>query len=229
MKIGLTPKIKLFLVTTSIIAFVITGSADAKYTHTHINKRVVEEPQKEAILVLTDRLQKFVGVLQSLAHVSGFESLAFEWRAGELHHQINNLENMVGRLDTPNLELANMLMYAKHMMHVMTTAAKTMRFYGQSDAEEHLLRSVVQLNVRLMALHDSNGNPVVERHDIREEISISSHYLKFWRHVFNNQVNVSPCLQIMFEIHCNEAENTLRMIANALNVSERNKNEWQHE
>ncbi|KAF8000274.1 hypothetical protein HF325_005203 [Metschnikowia pulcherrima] len=150
---------------------------------------------------LEDEVEWFVVQLKLYVHEEGIDAADFESRIGEFDAQFAEIAgnaDISRPKDLVSFDLPNAIRYLK--------------FFDAQNTAQRIVRSLVQLNVWLLALHDSHGNPDPQKDDYVTQIAICSRAAFLWADSFYQVPRVPYSVSLMFEEQYHRAKYTLRVM-----------------
>ncbi|GEQ69537.1 hypothetical protein JCM33374_g3209 [Metschnikowia sp. JCM 33374] len=191
-----------------------------KKVDNHTQEDFHMEVSQTAILEITEMLDLVIARMQSFIHDQYFDSKAFETHATQLKLRLldlgSNAENMGYFTD-----ISGRLGFAKHTYSAMVEAARSLRQYiFGGSIEHHLLSSIIQLNVSLLALHDSQGVPDPTVGGFRSKVEYFTYITNHWAEIFKHVGNTDPVLQQRFQNKYTAVKNTLQFMSTYIGSSE---------
>ncbi|KAF7999769.1 hypothetical protein HF325_005618 [Metschnikowia pulcherrima] len=189
--------------------------------------------QKQAQKFATDYLQDIPGCpeapqelldwlirrLQLFLRESYFDSKGFESLAATLENQLHEIGRWI--LQLPFCQrLAKELEFAEDMFRVMANAVEELGHFKGPGMDEYLVRCVIQLNVRLLAFHDSQGEVDLRVLWRPGEVRLYETFLRTWSKYYKNLPRVPVDTSLMFESQFTQAQNTLRALSKQIEIEE---------
>ncbi|KAM9940220.1 hypothetical protein OXX80_000330 [Metschnikowia pulcherrima] len=170
-----------------------------------------EPTQKSGTLTqdLEDEVEWFVVQLKLYVHEEGIDAADFESRIGEFDAQFAEI---AGNADISKPRRLGQLRFARHLFQTMKNAIRYLKFFDAENTAQRIVRSLVQLNVWLLALHDSHGNPDPQKDDYVTQIAICSRAAFSWADLFYQVPRVPYSVSLMFEEQYHRAKYTLRVM-----------------
>ncbi|KAJ8142414.1 hypothetical protein OY671_004445 [Metschnikowia pulcherrima] len=163
--------------------------------------------------VIQERLNKAIKHSRSFIFKGTFDFIGFESEMDDIKKSLNLLDKQVNAL-ADKAELCMSLNFAKHIFKTMSNSIQSLKHYNESRAPGHRwVYRMIELNVILLAMHDSFGNLdlSIKRYENR--------IFHFWRNVhvwgqsFRKVREVSPDMRLAYEEQSFEAEKTLATLA----------------
>ena len=163
--------------------------------------------------VIQEKLSNAIKHSRSFIFKGTFDFIGFEAEMDDIKKSLNLLDKQVNAL-ADNAELCMLLNFAKHIFKTMSNSIQSLKHYNESRAPGHRwVYRIIELNVTLLAIHDSFGNLdlSIKRYENR--------IFHFWRNVhvwgqsFRKVRGVSPDMRLVYEEQSFEAEKTLATLA----------------
>ncbi|KAM9913731.1 hypothetical protein OXX69_001307 [Metschnikowia pulcherrima] len=158
---------------------------------------------------LEDEVEWFVVQLKLYVHEEGIDAADFESRIGEFDAQFAEI---AGNANTSKPGRLGQLRFARHLFQTMKNAIRYLKFFDAQNTAQRIVRSLVQLNVWLLALHDSHGNPDPQKDDYVTQIAFCSRAAFSWADLFYQVPHVQYSVSLMFEEQYHRAKYTLRVM-----------------
>ncbi|GEQ71680.1 hypothetical protein JCM33374_g5366 [Metschnikowia sp. JCM 33374] len=158
-------------------------------------------------------------ILQSLGsfvHDFGFDERKFKMLAKFLKNEIAESGVWVEDIISFNPKLLAQLRFAQHMYSMIENATEFLQFYTNSTMDRRLVRNIIQLNVRLLGLHDFSGIPDPSIEGYADTLSIFASLLEYWGEMFNRLKKVPLSVRLMFETQFIDANNVIQLLESRL-------------
>ncbi|KAM9907422.1 hypothetical protein OXX79_000968 [Metschnikowia pulcherrima] len=182
--------------------------------------------QKQAQIFATDYLQNIPGCpeapqgsldwlihrLKLFSHEAYFDSKGFESSAATLENRLYEVGRWISQLPFCQ-KLATELGFAENMFQIMTNAVEELKLLNGPSMDEYLVRCVIQLNVRLLAFHNSQGEADLSILWRPEEIRLYETFLETWSRYYKSLPRVPVDTGLIFESQFTQAQNTLRALS----------------
>ncbi|KAM9904765.1 hypothetical protein OXX79_002548 [Metschnikowia pulcherrima] len=172
------------------------------------------DKQGEAITKAEDRLAITFRYMTSFVKSRTFDSEAFAKVVPIIDRDIQDIAECVQKKAPDDVLLSSQLEFVKSTSQDYMQAVGFLGYYTSSKTSQHLARSVVKLNVHLITLQDSFGNPrkgIVDYDDlVTENIAV----LEFWDHLFQKLTNLPPGMGVFFESQYTRARQKLARLEN---------------
>ncbi|KAM9898279.1 hypothetical protein OXX79_006399 [Metschnikowia pulcherrima] len=189
--------------------------------------------QKQAQKFATDYLQDIPGCpeapqesldwlirrLQLFSRESYFDSKGFESSAATLENRLYEIGRWISQLPFCQ-KLATELEFAGNMFQIMTNAVEELMYFSGPSMDEYLVRCVIQLNVRLLAFHNSQGEVDLSVLWRPEEIRLYETFLDTWSTHYRTLPRVPVDTGLIFESQFTQAQNTLRALSKQIEKEE---------
>ncbi|KAM9933591.1 hypothetical protein OXX80_006793 [Metschnikowia pulcherrima] len=190
--------------------------------------------QKQAQIFATDYLQNIPGCpeapqgsldwlihrLKLFSRESYFDSKGFESSAATLENRLYEIGRWISQLPFCQ-KLATEWKFAEYMFQVMTNAVEELKLLNGPSMDEYLVRCVIQLNVRLLAFHNSQGEADLLVLWRPEEVRLYETFLETWSRSYKSLPRVPVDTGLIFESQFTQAQNTLRALSKQI-VKEEN-------
>ncbi|KAM9900405.1 hypothetical protein OXX69_009096 [Metschnikowia pulcherrima] len=183
-----------------------TFSSDGTRSKPHRLTRSVYIPEEEELTPqaagVGENLELFIEGLKYFVRDVSFDYENFEAISKDLRLRLSNVEAEVASL-TFTYSITNQLVYAKQVYDVMSRSATVASFYSHATHEQILLRKLIQLNVGLIYLQDSHGDPDIYMEGYAETVQrlkwVVDHFDRLYEEVTNVSFGVREILQTQLE------------------------------
>ncbi|KAM9927210.1 hypothetical protein OXX59_002696 [Metschnikowia pulcherrima] len=183
-----------------------TFSSDGTRSKPHRLTRSVYIPEEEELTPqaagVGENLELFIEGLKYFVRDVSFDYENFEAISKDLRLRLSNVEAEVASLSF-TYSITNQLVYAKQVYDVMSRSATVASFYSHATHEQILLRKLIQLNVGLIYLQDSHGDPDIYMEGYAETVQrlkwVVDHFDRLYEEVTNVSFGVREILQTQLE------------------------------
>ncbi|GEQ72393.1 hypothetical protein JCM33374_g6080 [Metschnikowia sp. JCM 33374] len=149
--------------------------------------------------------------------------MGFELIATKLKSDLSYIERLSERAALPEDFLVR-LDVAKNMYRSMMEACGGLQYYTNwVGVEKESVVGLMQLNIRLFILTDSNGNAVSQIRDYTCKVYGFAEVLRFWNKQWLTLTEVSPFSQFMFQSQNRLAEESIEKLFSSISESPQSK------
>ncbi|KAM9940364.1 hypothetical protein OXX80_000193 [Metschnikowia pulcherrima] len=173
--------------------------------------------------LIKDRLEWFILRLKSFVHGNRFDLEGFEWSKGQLHKHFEDIVKGCEPLTPRGKRILQQKEYASRLFHFVENSAVLLEFYALgSDRAQRIVHRMIRLNLKLMNLFDSRGNPDPSVDDFAINVYHSYDQLTEWKSVFHSIEKVPDSVKLAFKVQLVQAKKTLRALAKHVSGFDRN-------
>ncbi|GEQ69570.1 hypothetical protein JCM33374_g3242 [Metschnikowia sp. JCM 33374] len=124
---------------------------------------------ENATQLVDDALEMIIEWLMTFISWEKFDTLEFSSAVDDIQVEIDLIESILSTYTEMKIKLFSKLQYTQDIFRMMVDADVLMEFYDTDERlEQILIYKTVQLNVQLLLLHDSVGQPNVSFPSTRE-------------------------------------------------------------
>ncbi|QBM86401.1 hypothetical protein METSCH_A10400 [Metschnikowia aff. pulcherrima] len=158
-------------------------------------------------------LRRFLRCLRGFIHDTTFEYMKFSSRISDLSEELAGIEAIINEYGYSRKTLLQQLKFTKHMLRVMIDSTELMQFYEpENGLAQGLVFKVIQLNVRLLTMCDSRGNPNPYKKGYENDVYRFVNLLASWRDLFRARTQEPASTKLAFEQYSGQAWRTLRVM-----------------
>ncbi|KAM9937592.1 hypothetical protein OXX80_002896 [Metschnikowia pulcherrima] len=167
------------------------------------------------------RIEFFIDHLKSFITETNFDSASFALNSIEYDRQLKSIQ-ISSRNIVPCLnELNTKINFAERMLKLMTEVTQTVSLTSHSSGQYLLLEKVLDLQVRLLSLRDSQGSPDPKIINFAETVLAYRRQLSSLERDLARILSQSPLKPKVklpgLQAHFNEASRTLRILESYVN------------
>ncbi|KAM9912773.1 hypothetical protein OXX69_002226 [Metschnikowia pulcherrima] len=167
------------------------------------------------------RIEFFIDHLKSFITETNFDSASFALNSIEYDRQLKSIQ-ISSRNIVPCLnELNAKINFAERMLKLMTEVTQTVSLTSHSSGQYLLLEKVLDLQVRLLSLRDSQGSPDPKIINFAETVLTYRRQLSSLERDLARILSQSPLKPKVklpgLQAHFNEASKTLRILESYVN------------
>ncbi|KAM9891568.1 hypothetical protein OXX79_010636 [Metschnikowia pulcherrima] len=174
------------------------------------NKKRDFEAQQLEITQAKQYLEEFIGFLRSFVTKRSFDSVRFDQLAHMLRFKLFEIIDWVSILPF-HKTISDRLGHAKNLFYTMCHAAEVYKFYPHQERDHSLIRTVSFMNLRLMTLCDSRGEPEYQTPFYNKTVSYMSVNLDFLEQSAT-EVNTTFQLRQLFDEQLREARDRIKIL-----------------
>ncbi|GEQ70547.1 hypothetical protein JCM33374_g4225 [Metschnikowia sp. JCM 33374] len=172
-----------------------------------------EPPEFNQTKEVQDLLECWFGHLKSFIHESHFDTFSFIPAAEILSDGLGGIVSLAGEVLYRNAILSQQLAFIKTVYNTMVLASAGLQFYENVGiSENYLLSCMLDLNVRLLGLCNSQGMLDTSILGYPERILIIWNTLTYWKRSFGELHGVSDHIRKLFDDQTVNAEERLLKI-----------------
>ncbi|GEQ68611.1 hypothetical protein JCM33374_g2279 [Metschnikowia sp. JCM 33374] len=161
-----------------------------------------------------EALDRFFKHLKSFVHETVFDVYRFETMGDELSQEMRLISDSVERVASCNKEISDQLVFSTYVFQVMVESIELLKYYESIEtAGRHFLCAIIDLNVRLLALHDSHGWPDFKIEGLAVRVYSNTQYLHLLKEGFEASGPETFGKRMMFNSQFRQAESTLNFLA----------------
>ncbi|KAM9933451.1 hypothetical protein OXX80_006927 [Metschnikowia pulcherrima] len=158
-------------------------------------------------------LRRFLRFLRGFIHDSTFEYMKFSSQISDLSEELAGIEAIINEYGYSRKTLLQQLEFTKHMLRVMIDSTELMQFYEpENGLAQGLIFKVIQLNVKLLTMCDSRGNPNPYKKGYENDVYRFVNLLASWRDLFRARTQEPASTKLAFEQYSGQARRTLRVM-----------------
>ncbi|KAM9928301.1 hypothetical protein OXX80_010063 [Metschnikowia pulcherrima] len=155
-------------------------------------------------------LEEFIGFLRSFVTKRSFDSVRFDQLAHMLRFKLFEIIDWVNILPF-NKYISDQLGHAKNLFYTMCHAAEVYKFYPHQERDHSLIRTVSFMNLRLLTLCDSRGEPEYQTPFYNKTVAYMSVNLDFLEQSAT-EVNTTFQLRQLFDEQLREARDRIKIL-----------------
>lgn len=157
-------------------------------------------------------LEPFFQHLKQFVNDTSFDYLRFDAEQNSLSKELSNKASQI-RHSAPQIRILNQLSFCKHVLEAMKRSAKKLKHYGASDSHANIwLFKIIELNVRLLALHNSQGKLDAQIPGYLDTLLRFNKSIYFWRLIFKKLKDVPEQIWLSFENEAALAQKTTEFL-----------------
>ncbi|GEQ71469.1 hypothetical protein JCM33374_g5153 [Metschnikowia sp. JCM 33374] len=139
-----------------------------------VKDRFLDHQIQETNQVLDD----FVKRLKTYMYETTFHVRAFESKGAELGRRLEDISIIVTRFGPQTYAIISRLNFAKEMFEKMSTSIDPLKFYESITLPGHeLVWGIIDLNIRLLELRNSQGSPDSSIKDYQKKITSFTEFI----------------------------------------------------
>ncbi|KAM9898107.1 hypothetical protein OXX79_006481 [Metschnikowia pulcherrima] len=159
-----------------------------------------------------EKMECFIEELKYFVRDTSFDYESFEAKSIDLKLYLSKVEAEVADLPF-TYSISKQLVYAKDVYDVMLSSAQIASFYCHKTHEQTLLRKLVQLNMGLIYLQDSHGDPNTEMEGYAETVHRLTRVVKYMEELYEQVTNVSIEVRKNLQVQLEKAKNNLHVLS----------------
>ena len=165
----------------------------------HLAKRFFITPQT-ATKQIAHQIDWASDMMRSFVLGPEFDYASFDALLSFLGEHLSDIKPLLEHVTLDRKDLCAQFAFAQRMYHVMHDCAYFMRLYSTSAPEHVLLRHILQPNVQILGLYDSNGFPDLCTESFTRTVMRLTHNLHEWDVSFENldEMSLSTYLEYDF-------------------------------
>ncbi|KAM9931799.1 hypothetical protein OXX80_008558 [Metschnikowia pulcherrima] len=168
------------------------------------------EAQQLEITQAKQYLEEFIGFLRSFVTKRSFDSVRFDQLAHMLRFKLFEIIDWVSILPS-HKTISDQLEHAKNLFYTMCYSAEVYKFYPHQERDHSLIRTVSFMNLRLLTLCDSRGEPEYQTPLFKKIVAYMSVNLDFLEQSAT-EVNTTFKLQQLFDEQLREARDRIKIL-----------------
>ncbi|KAM9910908.1 hypothetical protein OXX69_004021 [Metschnikowia pulcherrima] len=170
-------------------------------------------------------LQKSFRLLKAFIHDSVFDYRGFELKGAGLELLLQETSMKVVKATACNPKLSDQYKNLSHMFHTMVESIEALRYYQTTDFPGHaLIYNVLDLNVRLLALRNLDGDPDTSTERYVDRVKVGFQFLNLWGAEFRGAGYVPFGRKMVFERQYGQASAQLHELARATTMHKPHEN-----
>ncbi|KAM9926538.1 hypothetical protein OXX59_003176 [Metschnikowia pulcherrima] len=178
----------------------------------HLAKRFFVTPQT-ATKQIAHQIDWASDMMRSFVSGPEFDYASFDASSSFLGEHLSDIKPLLEHVTSDRKNLCAQFAFAQRMYHVMQDCAYFMRLYSTSAPEHVLLRHILQLNVQILGLYDSNGFPDLCTESFTRTVMRLTHNLHEWDVAFENLDEMSLSTYLVYDNQFLEAQKSLFHLA----------------
>ncbi|KAF7999647.1 hypothetical protein HF325_006323 [Metschnikowia pulcherrima] len=151
--------------------------------------------------------------LATFVHEFDFDAAQFETQAQILRRKVAGLTSWVEVMFLKNRQIMARLEFLHRMFCTLNSAAAYLRYFTSERTEQQLLRSLIQLNVRLLSLYNFRGEPDLLIPRFAEYVTTFSRRLDIWADMNDKLQAVPVSVRIMVKAQFDDSRAILQHLA----------------
>ncbi|KAM9903698.1 hypothetical protein OXX79_003165 [Metschnikowia pulcherrima] len=167
------------------------------------------------------RIEFFIDHLKSFIGETNFDSTSFALNSREYDRQLKSIQTSSRNIVPCLNELNAKINFAERMLKLMTEVTQAVSLISHSSGQYLLLEKVLDLQVRLLSLHDSQGSPDPKKINFAETVLAYKKQLSSLERDLARILSQSPLKPKVklpgLQAHFNEASRTLRILESYVN------------
>ena len=154
-------------------------------------------------------LQQTFAHITSFATRGTFESENYESVAGSLHFDLQKATDYIRMAEPCGGTLTKLANFVWRTHDVFSQAVIFLQFYKSDNLIHYLVRSVINLNLYLLTLHEFDGSPCSKLEHLQSTVFRLVQVLKLWNEMYQDVTDISVTESILFKTQRMRAEKTL--------------------
>ena len=164
--------------------------------------------------LIKDRLEWFILRLKSFVHGNRFDLEGFNWLKEQLREHLEDAVQACEQLGPRRKKTLKQKDYASRLFYFVEDSAVLLDFYPLGlDRAQRIVHRVIRLNLMLIKLFDSQGNPDPLADNFAPNVYQLYDQLTEWKSVFHSIKMVPVSVKVAFKIQLAQAKKTLRILA----------------
>ncbi|GEQ68270.1 hypothetical protein JCM33374_g1937 [Metschnikowia sp. JCM 33374] len=166
--------------------------------------------------VVEERLQTFIARLKSYILEPLFDIERFELEFTTLDKELADITRAAEKAD-PNKERSEKLTFAQSLFEIMIESTHHLEHFAfRGPSDEHLVSVMIELNLGILTLFDSEGRPDIQIDGFSQKVERCNIAVKTWKYEFGKLTAPSFGAQMMFKIQATRAERNLKILERGL-------------
>ncbi|KAM9906371.1 hypothetical protein OXX79_001611 [Metschnikowia pulcherrima] len=172
----------------------------------YLSRHNITLEAEQSLELLAQQLATFV-------HEFDFDAAQFETQASILRRKVAGLTSWVEVMFSKNQQIMARLEFLHRMFCTLDSAASYLRYFTSERPEQQLLRSLIQLNVRLLSLYNFRGEPDLSIPRFAEYVTTYSRRLDIWADMNDKLQAVPVSVRIMVKAQFDDSRASLQHLA----------------
>ncbi|KAM9913515.1 hypothetical protein OXX69_001529 [Metschnikowia pulcherrima] len=164
------------------------------------------------------RIEELYSRMKSFINDTAFDYLAFEAQAEDIKKKILLLSGLV-ETGPIQEELLRRSRYLRRMFQAMFDSLDNLKTFGSSEEIVTVwLFKIIELNVRLFALQNIDGNLDERKKDISSTLLRYHHSVYYWSLQYENWPDLTPHKRLLFQSEAALARKTIEALQSQIPV-----------
>ncbi|GEQ70611.1 hypothetical protein JCM33374_g4289 [Metschnikowia sp. JCM 33374] len=185
-----------------------TKSADVFELEVQTPARLCLNPHN---LRIKFRLEYVVHSLKSFFQELAFDFKGFGKQAKYLAKILSEIDNLI-ESENCSEEFSEPYRFVKQIFEALFDGAYFLNFFSLRVSEQRVVRGIIQVNLRLLELHDFQGIPDPQKEEFEEEVKTLSNYIPLWWNELTSLGELPQSIRVVLEKQYWEAQCILRML-----------------
>ncbi|KAM9899487.1 hypothetical protein OXX79_005700 [Metschnikowia pulcherrima] len=172
----------------------------------YLSRHNITLEAEQSLELLAQQLATFV-------HEFDFDAAQFETQASILRRKVAGLTSWVEVMFSKNQQIMARLEFLHRLFCTLNSAAAYLRYFTSESTEQQLLRSLIQLNVRILSLYNFKGEPDLSIPRFTEYVTTFSRRWDIWADMNDKLQAVPVSVRIMVKAQFDDSRASLQHLA----------------
>lgn len=169
------------------------------------------------VIRIEDRTEKLIRELKAFTHPTNFDAVKFENSASLFEAELLDIISAFGELQLFKEEVVKKVAFVRFMYQVMLSSCVYMNTFNSTvNVVEYMVHTIIELNVMIFKLLNSNGEPESSSSGYSKEVERLSQFLMAWKKTATKLEVVPSSSQRILDDQVTQAEKILFVLKAAI-------------